>query len=245
VSYAVAAFCFPVGGLRFDDALAFSLEVAQFYDLCDFLVGDAEFDLLDAEVLRREIDDSCRQLKHKPGESVIFSIPTLSRRFQTPVSLFFNLEHRIDGRSFDLFDFTFDSKLAIPNGDLLRNLTTLLNPAEAYFTETEIRSATNAHNRQVSARRAMRFSPPVVIQRFHYICGEFVEQLGGLQKCLDAPVWKVEPFLDGVIFQLGPDLLDENPAEHIELYERVVRYFWQDILPIPEILENKSISTTK
>lgn len=56
---------------------------------------------------------------------------------------------------------------------------------------------------------------PVIINWFHYFNKQMADTFGGMAYCLQTPAYKVEPFCDGILFQLTLEAF--NPTSETDL----------------------------
>lgn len=124
----------------------------------------------------------------------------------------------------DFFGLQFGREVPPFNDDeTVRSLLSIGDPFEAFLAENNNECNLRAHERQ--NRIPGFFSRPSIIRGTHFLGADLVGSLGGIEKCLGAPVHSAENFRDGVILRLVPGILDPGDAGQLAAQEAVMQYF--------------------
>lgn len=65
---------------------------------------------------------------------------------------------------------------------------------------------------------------PTILNWWHYLDERFAESVGGVARCLTAPVYSAEQFCDGVLIQLTKDWFDPSNADHIAIQRAAMEH---------------------
>lgn len=122
------------------------------------------------------------------------------------------------------FNLDFSRANSLPDLRYFRECIELTRPCEAYILEEKNDNALRERRRQKSGLLRPADSRPLVLHWFHYLDNDVVEELGGPSHCLLTPVFKVEQFCDGVLFQLTAEPFDPDDANHVEVQRRGMDY---------------------
>jgi hypothetical protein len=113
----------------------------------------------------------------------------------------------------------------VPPVEILRKSFEITRPFEAFISEWPSDVKWQTYKRTLEKPR---FQKPDAIRGVHYLDRGMADSIGGVDYCLGAPAWKVEEFLDGVLFQLTPDVFDSDCPQHVEAQTAVMEYFGMD-----------------
>jgi hypothetical protein len=112
----------------------------------------------------------------------------------------------------------------LPFNDIetFRMLLSIGDPFEAFLAENNNDYNLNAKLRQ---NRILGFSLPALIRGVHFLGRDLVNNLGGMEKCLELPAHTVECFRGGVIIRLTPGLFDPTDPSHLRIQKEAMKYF--------------------
>lgn len=110
----------------------------------------------------------------------------------------------------------------LPDLRYFRESIQALHPDEAMIRE--VQNDRNIGMKRRGLHPKHPFERPRMLHWFHYLNAKKVELLGGFDHCLKTPAFKVEPFCDGLLFQLTEDPFDTNNPEHERIQARAMEY---------------------
>jgi len=126
------------------------------------------------------------------------------------------------GKNFnDTYNISIGEKRNVPDFIYFKKSIEIFKPFEAYISEFKNENALNAYDRQ---QEIPNFDKPVIIRGFHYLDKDLASSVGGIERCLKAPAWKVERFCEGVLIQLTEGLFDPENPDHIKIQKEVMKY---------------------
>jgi hypothetical protein len=97
-----------------------------------------------------------------------------------------------------------------------------LSPVEAHISHYENVSEIVKIRNQRGIK--VRKKPPYMLDWFTYIAEYFTNDIGGIEHCLATPVYKVERFFNGLIFQLTEELFDVHNPTHLQIQIRAMEH---------------------
>jgi len=105
----------------------------------------------------------------------------------------------------------------------LKALISIDAPFEAFLAE-------NINEWNLNAKQRMNkipgyFSRPAIIRGVHYLGQEMVDNLGGLEKCLNSPAHTAEPFRGGMLLRLVEGIFDPTDPSHLAVQTAAMDYF--------------------
>jgi hypothetical protein len=114
-----------------------------------------------------------------------------------------------------------------PIGDLsfFRKSIELIRPFEAFIAIEDNERSLNAYEKQ---RRFLNFERPPILRWFHYVDSNLADSIGGVDRCLAAPVFKAEQLCDGVLLQVTSEWFDNSNPEHRAVQLEAMRYLGLD-----------------
>lgn len=122
----------------------------------------------------------------------------------------------------DFFNLDFGSNGPTPTAALVRNGVDVLSPFEAFVAELNNEYTMRAHARQ---NAIPGFSRPAIVRWLHYLDPTLVDSVGGVSRCMSAPVAAVHEIQDGILIQLTFDPFDPENQEHLAIQQNAMRHF--------------------
>lgn len=110
----------------------------------------------------------------------------------------------------------------IPPLHFFRGAIEQIRPLEAFIFEQS--NMNNLVSQRQRAPGGGRQKPPYALHWFHYICREYVNELGGFSHCLETPAYNVERLSEGLLFQLTKMPFDPENAEHCDIQLRAMEH---------------------
>jgi hypothetical protein len=113
-----------------------------------------------------------------------------------------------------------DRKLLL-NGPIFRECIESCHPYSAFIGTFANERALDASDRLRRCRGTLR---PPLLRWLHYLDKDVAKTVGGIDHCLMTPVYRVEPFCDGVLFQLTEQPFEADNRQHQEIQLRAMRH---------------------
>jgi len=110
----------------------------------------------------------------------------------------------------------------INDEQLVKQLIVIGDPFEAFLGENNNEFELKAKKRQ---NRIPDFVRPAIIRGLHYLGKNQVENLGGIDACLNAPASSVLRLEEGVLIRLVDGVFDAKNVEHLKKQADVMSYF--------------------
>lgn len=121
----------------------------------------------------------------------------------------------------DFYNIDIGGPHLVPNLEYFKKSINIFKPFEAYLSEGRNEIDLNAYDRQQDIPKNDK---PAIIRGFHYLDKDLASSVGGIERCLKAPTWKVERFCEGVLIQLTEGLFDTENPDHIKIQKEVMKY---------------------
>jgi len=122
----------------------------------------------------------------------------------------------------DFFNLDFGPSGPTPTASLVRSGVDALFPFEAFVAELNNEHTMRAHARQ---NAIPGFSRPAIIRWIHYLDSTLVASIGGVSRCMSAPVAAIHEIQDGILIQLTFDPFDPENQEHLAIQQNAMRHF--------------------
>lgn len=210
--------CHPTDESRPDDIVWFLGHMQDAMDL-DVVYDTAKrpFDLN-----RRNVESAVQKIRVKePFPEIGVEIHFFSRpdRDERTCRYEIHVGTHIGQRINDTFSMTNFDRL-IDSLDVCRECISRIRPYEAFVGNIENELALDTFNRY-------RLNPnrPAIIRWFHYLDEARAKTIGGIDTCLNAPIWTSEQFCQGVLMQLCEEPFDAGKKRHLEIQKAAMRYF--------------------
>jgi hypothetical protein len=126
-----------------------------------------------------------------------------------------------DKWSTSFFRIMFNRPRKFPDLSFFRKAVEVVRPFEAFIAVYSNEQELNAYERQ---RQHLKFDRPATLRWFHYLNAELVSSVGGIRRCLSAPVFKAERICQGVLFQVTKEWFDNSNPEHRDAQLRAMEY---------------------
>jgi hypothetical protein len=122
----------------------------------------------------------------------------------------------------DFYDISIGESRKVPDLSYFEKSIQILKPFEAFLSEFDNEDALDSYDRQ---QANPEFDKPAIMRGFHYLDEGMARSIGGIDRCLKAPAWKVERFCEGVLIRLVPGLFDPENPEHLKIQRQAMKYF--------------------
>jgi hypothetical protein len=221
-SYAFHQRCRPRGDFRLNEIVDFFSIMKVGLNLSDFFDKNDKPLELSTGILRNIFEKKLAKERF-PGIGVVvhfFSIQP-SKRDDKTIRFEIHTGTHPDEIFIDSYDIEIGDSNLLPDLEYFKKSIKIFNPFEAFLSEFSNESELKAYDRQ---QAIPKFNRPAIIRGFHYLDKYLASSVGGIERCLKAPAWKVERFCDGVLIQLTEDLFDSENPDHIKIQKEVMKY---------------------
>jgi len=121
----------------------------------------------------------------------------------------------------DDFTMTLCRGMAVPPMEKFECLVPIGSPHESYLDEMNNEVL---YDEQQDQCATIGFTRPSMIRGLHYLGKELMESVGGLEKCLQIPAYKVKAFHEGVLIYLVEGLFDPENPDHLQAQRKAMEY---------------------
>lgn len=216
--FAFTQSCRPRGNLRIDDIVAFM-------DIMQEAFGVRAWVDPDEQLMAPTGDAIETRLKSGNSEADLerFGAILLVKSEGEEASIIVSVGVGGGKWSQNYFNLDFTRSNRMPALQYFEKSIELIRPYEASIVEVD--SDRETRQRLPEKPHSDR---PRILQWFHYMNDELVDLVGGTDHCLTAPVFRVQPFCDGLLFQLTEETFDADNPRHQELQLAAMNYLGLD-----------------
>ena len=210
--------CFARGEVRTVDAIAFVKLMQEAFNRSGWLDMKGEPVELDTFAMERALrSDTPEQ------EIARFGVTWVAKSMGDSPSIVLSVATGGEKLAPNWFTADFTRTQELPDLSYFRRAIELIRPFEAMILDLDNDESLRSMGVVVS-----RISPPgsrvTSLRWFHYLDRTLSEKIGGISHCLMAPVYRVEPFCDGVLIQLTDEPFDAQNPEHFLVQRRAMQF---------------------
>ena len=216
--YQFSQMCYPRGDLRAADALAFVKLMQRSFQREGWV--DAE----DAPVeLTVEAMERAMRADLPESELARFGTTWVTKSAGDAPPIVLSIKTGGTKWVPSWFNSDFSRTQELPDLSYFRESIELIRPFEAVILD--LANEDELRTRGVVKPRIEPLGSGVTSLRwFHYLDSSLARKIGGLSRCLEAPVFRVEQFCEGVLFQLTRDPFDAQNETHRLVQRRAMKY---------------------
>ena len=220
--YQLVQRCRPLGNCRVPQVLRFLQQVQSMIGISKFVFPESavETESISARALQQLLDQA-RQKAPAPTLGVDLDIHGAVNDTGNFIRFELHCGTHPDEIFVDTFNLDFGPNGPTPTAALVRSGVDALSPFEAFVAELNNEHTMRAYARQNAIHG---FSRPAIIRWFHYLDATLVDSVGGVLRCMGAPVAAAHEIQGGVLIQLTFDLFDPENQEHLAIQQNTMRY---------------------
>jgi hypothetical protein len=220
--YQLVQRCRPLGDYRVPQVLEFLQQAQSMFGISTFVSPEfaVETESLSERSLQQLLDQA-RQKAPSPTAGVDLDIHGAVGNTGDLIRFELHCGTHPDGIFVDFFNLDFGRNGPTPTPALVRIGVEALLPFEAFVAELN-----NEHTMRAYARQNAipGFSRPAIIRWIHYLDATLVDSVGGVSRCMSAPVAAVHEIQDGILIQLTFDPFDPENQEHLAIQQNAIRH---------------------
>lgn len=221
-SYSFHQYCRPSGDLRVNEIVDFFSIMREGLKFSDFFDKNDKPLEISTGTLRNIFEKKLAKERF-PNIGVVFHFFSIqpSKRDDNTIRFEIHTGTHPDEVFVDSYDIDIGGSNLLPDLEYFKKSIKIFKPFEAYLSEFRNESELNAYDRQQDIPKSDR---PAIIRGFHYLDKDLSSSVGGIERCLKAPAWKIERFCEGVLIQLTEGIFDSENPDHIKIQKEVMKY---------------------
>ena len=206
--------CRSNGELRIGDAISFMTLMQEAFQVSSWI--DSEDRTVD---LVHDSIESALRSKVSDSDFKRFGVTWVVKSNGNEAPIVLKMAMGGDEWSPNFFTTDFSRTSVLPDLQFFKRAIQSIRPFESFILD---------ENNERELRRELSTKPrsevPLILRWFHYMDSSLVDLVGGVQRCVETPAFKVDPFCDGVLFQLTEAAFEADNPQHKRLQLAAMRH---------------------